>query len=411
MRRQVCGTLVDPAWPRPVEGCIVYQAGEILETREAPAGDAEMLLDLRGSEDAYILPGLVDLHVHLRGLGLSYKEDEATGTRAAAAGGITLVADMPNTVPRLDTPEAVAAKLRALREKSLVEYRVYAAIPRDPGLVEKLATLPGVAGFKIYPGDLEARHESVDRVLGSPGTLVVVHPELPEGAARPCPEDPASCATLRGCHWEEAAVEYLASLSPLARLHITHASCASTIEAAKRHGYTVDTAPHYPIYTAPRRGGCLYRVNPPLRDPPEPALLLRSLLEGRIDTVASDHAPHTPREKAWDPLICPPGIAWLEAWPRLLACLVASRALGVAEYAALASTGPARILGERRCLEPGCPSSLTVMRISRSRFEGPTHSKAKAVPYFMAELCSETLATIVRGRTVYLAPRGPVEKI
>lgn len=393
----MCGRVYDPASGVVGEELRVVvdtRAGVVRELRE-PGGACGL-----GGPGAVVLPGLVDMHVHLRGLGLSYKEDEVSGTRAAARGGITLVADMPNTVPRLDTREALLEKLARLRRDSVVEALVYAAVPRSPGRLDELLGVPGVAGVKVYPRDLEERWPAVEEALSRDGLLVVIHPELPE-AERGDPEDPWARGGLRGCHWEAAAVELVAGSLGGARLHVTHASCPSTVESAKRHSASVDVTPHHLFMEAPRRGDCLYRVNPPLRGLEERMGLLKLLLGGVVDAIASDHAPHAPREKNGDPLACPPGIAWLEAWPHVLSCLVSAGALSWAEYARLASTGPAELLGAERCLEPGCPASVTVLRPLWGRIGAPAESKAKRIPYFMWRSCTETLATIVRGRVVY----------
>lgn len=407
MRLSICGRLVDPAAGLGEEACVVVDGGRVASLREEPVHGSHVL-DLRGDPGSLILPGLVDMHVHLRGLALSYKEDERSGTLAAARGGITLVADMPNTVPRLDEPSALARKLASLEENSVVEYMVYAAVPRDAEAVEKLASRPRVAGFKIYPSDLEKRWRVVNRLLGREDTLLVLHPELPE-AERSEYENLATRAYARGCHWEAAAPQLLADR--LARLHVTHASCVSTLRAAKKVGATVDVAPHHLLAEPPRGDGCLWKVNPPLRPWPEPWLLLNAVLEGMVDAFASDHAPHAAWEKSGDPLTCPPGIAWLEAWPHVLSCLVSAGALSVAEYARLVSTAPASILGVKRCLEPGCPASITVMRLGRGRFASVQYSKARSVPYFMWRTCSETVATFVAGRAVYLGPGTRLAKM
>lgn len=393
----VCGILVDH---RGVlgEGCVAARGGLVTGIHRKPVS-AERVLDYRGM-GVYVSPGFIDMHVHLRGLRLDYKEDERSGTAAAASAGITLVADMPNTVPRLSTPEALEEKLRALRKRSLVDYAVYAGVPDSPGLVEELASLP-VAGFKIYPGDLEERMEAVKRILELPGALVVVHPELPE-AEKPVAESNSLRAVHRGCHWEAAAVQLLRSLEPRARLHITHASCPSTIEHARNSGFTVDVAPHHLLLQGWGED-CLYRVNPPLRSSIEEWRLLQTLLEAGVNAVASDHAPHAAWEKT-EPLTCSPGIAWLEAWPSLLYCLVEAGALRLEEFLRLAGKGPADILGLRGygVLEPGARADLAAWRPASTRIGAPRWSKARLVPYFMERGCMEVLATLVGGVPVYV---------
>ncbi len=403
----VCGLLHDPlAGMRGEEACIVARDGLIIEVREEPPSGA-LVLDAR-AVGGLVLPGLVDMHVHLRGLGLAYKEDEHSGTMAAASSGITLVADMPNTVPRLDTPATLAEKLKALQRGAVVEYRVYAAVPPrhlEPG---RLLAHPCVAGFKIYPSDLERRHSQVERVLSLHGVLVVLHPELPE-AEKPPMEPGGSQRSLRGCHWETAAVDYVAeAYAPEARVHVTHASCPSSIEEAKRHGFTVDVTPHHLLLEP--QPGCLSHVNPPLREEAERMGLLKALFEGDVDAVASDHAPHAPWEKGGDPLRCPPGIASAEAWPLALYCLVAAGALSLGEYIVLASQGPARIIGAERCLQPGCPASITVLKPTHGRYWPRGLSKAVLTPWMGRRTCAEALASIVAGAPAYMALGLPLRR-
>jgi len=392
----VCGTLVDYRGVHG-EGCVVVEDGVIAGITSRPPS-AVNLLDHRG-RGAYVAPGFIDLHVHLRGLRLSYKEDEYSGTAAAAASGIAMVVDMPNTVPRLATVEALSEKLQALERYSLVDYSVYAGIPGDIEEASRLASMP-IAGFKVYPGDLLDRFSVVRGILGSSDTLVVVHPELPE-AEKPLVESNSSRTLHRGCHWEIAAVELIASLQPRARVHITHVSCPSTLERARSAGFTVDVTPHH-LLLQEWSEDCLFRVNPPLRSPHYSMLLLEKLLGGTVDAFASDHAPHAVWEKS-EPLTCRPGIPWLEAWPQMLYCLVVAKALRLDEYLWLVSRGPARILGLSGygVLEPGARANITVFKPGPGRVLAPGLSKARYIPYFMERSCMEVLATIVGGAVVY----------
>lgn len=403
--RRICGRVIAGAgdsW----DGCLdIDSSGTIREVRE-PAARGE--LDYTGMDDTFIVPGLVDIHVHLRGLRLRYKEDEYTGTRAAARGGITLVADMPNTLPPLTSPETVAWKLRELENKSVIDYRVYLGIPSSRDMLEKLIHLyrsvDRVVGFKVYPADLGERTPLVEELLKHGDILVVVHPELDVGD-RVVSSSEEGRRGLRGCWIERASIEHLSLLSPEARIHVTHASCASTVEAAADSGFSVDVTPHH-LLVEPL-DDCLHKVNPPLRSIIERSLLLKHVVEGRVDALASDHAPHAPWEKMQDPMLCPPGIAWLEHWPHLVSCLVSAGALDMGKYVELLSLNPARIIGVERCLEPGCEASLTVISFKHGRAGAPRHSRARGVPIFMHRLCSYTAATIVKGLLVYFNGRIP----
>jgi len=414
LRWWLCGILSDY---RGVigEGCLELDASRGVISRiskEPPSG--ALVEDYRG-KGFVVAPGFIDLHVHLRGLNLSYKEDEVTGCRAAAAGGVTLVVDMPNTSPPLTTPEALDAKLAALGEGCIVDHGVYAGIPGEPQLLGELASRP-IAGFKVYPSDL--RSPALREALKL-RRLVILHPETPEASRGDLASfEPASRAVHRGCWWEALAVLELASIAPRwASVHVTHASCPSTIEAARGLGYTVDVTPHHLFYEAlPGLDPCLYRVNPPLRGHAERVGLLKLLLEGRVDAVASDHAPHTPREKALPPT-CPAGFPWLEAWPWMLFRLVRAGALSLGEFHWLVSRGPALVLGLRNYgeLSVGARANVVVYDPKTpGRFPGPRHSKARLYPAFMAETAGQPIEVVVGGNKVYFegelaeAPQGAV---
>ena len=391
MAEEYCGVLADSRGVMG-RGCVVVEDGVIAGVR----------LGVRGYHDygdSIVAPGFIDLHVHLRGMRQSYKEDENTGTLAAARAGITLVADMPNTVPRLDTPARVMEKLGSFTRPA-VDYMVYAAVPENRSLVGELARMP-VAGFKVYPEDLE-KHDSVLDAVLSHGGLVVLHPELPW--VESYSEAPSSREAGRPCWSEGAAVEMLPEPAGGTRVHVTHASCPSTIARAKRRGFTVDVTPHHLLWTVDDRMGCLHKVNPMLRGHAESYRLQVLAAEGMVDALASDHAPHAPWEKT-DPLWCMPGIPWLEHWPWAVYRLVKAGLLSLERFLYMVSTGPARILGlggRLGLLEPGYRANLTVFNPRATwRFEGPRHSKARLWPSLMTVQAGAPVATIVGGVLVY----------
>jgi len=400
LEEAICGNLYDSRGPLG-EGCLLVDKdrGVILDVKKEVRGVRKH--DFRG-KGLLVLPGLIDLHVHLRGLKLSYKEDEFTGTVAALSAGILLVVDMPNTVPRLDRPESLREKLRCLEERAVTDFGVYGGIPKDPSLLRELAKMP-IAGFKIYPEDLALREESVRLLDGlEDRRLVVVHPELPE-ALRPVVEDNLSRGLHRGCHLEASAVMYVAKLVRRHRIHITHASCPSTVREAKGLGLTVDVTPHHVFYGS-SLDGCLWKVNPPLRDDLTRNSLLNILIHtDMIDALVSDHAPHAPHEKV-DPLSCMSGFAWLEAWPWLFFRLVAVGAMSLERFLELLTVGPARILGVERTyglLEPGYRANIIVIDPNaRWRFPGPLRSKDRHLHLFMRELRGRVVASFLGGELV-----------
>ena len=362
-------------------------------------------VDLRGL-GSIALPGIVDMHVHLRGLELSYKEDEASGTLAALTGCVTAVVDMPNTRPPLKTVGALRAKLESLRSNAYVDYGVYAGVPEDADTVSRLAEHP-IAGFKVYPEDLLLPERVLCRVLEvleAKGRILIVHAEHPEMLHVDFGFDRG---VYRGCVVETAAVEEVKRLMARCgfkpRVHITHASCPSTVLKAKGYGFTVDVTPHHLLfdegnfrYLASR--WCESKVNPPLRGLIERSLLWRLLLEGYVDAIASDHAPHAGYEKLWlHPSQCSPGFPGLEDWVGVLARIFESLGL-LGLFTELTSMNPSRILG----LPPmSSRNTYTILGLEVENSPGCIHSKARVSPYLGAPRL-KCLASVIRGEIAYL---------
>ncbi len=399
---RITGRFYAPPLTEPTVLTVCVESGRVVGVERGGRGD--IVFD----ERLLILPGFVDLHVHLRGLRLSYKEDELSGTLAAAAGGVTLVADMPNTEPRLDNVEAIGLKLASLRRNAVVDYGVYAGVPRVPGEASRIASSGHVLGFKVYPEDIE-RVEELEEVLYEAwrhGLLVVLHSEHPGLLREGCgPGERWKCRSIEA---ELAALEEITSRAPRGlKLHVTHASSAALVKTAKRMGFSVDVTPHHLLLDSrvEEREGCIAKVNPPLRPPDEREKLLELLVAGMVDAVATDHAPHTVEEKMREFEECPPGIPSLEHYARLMLTLLNRGLLGLQDIVALLSTNPASILGIEGygCVEPGCVASYTVVDLRREgRILGyETFSKAKLTPYEGWAYRGEPIATIVRGRVVY----------
>lgn len=372
------------------------------------ASDLKGALDLRGL-GSIAIPGVMDIHVHLRGLDLSYKEDEASGTLAALSGCIVAVVDMPNTKPPLKTVKALRAKLEALQANAYVDYGVYAGIPEDEDIVWSLAKEP-VAGFKIYPEDMRVRRGILCNVLKAleyKGGILIVHAEHPDLLG----VDYGFDRTIyRSCVVESSAVDEIKKLlvecGSRPRVHITHASCHSTILKAKEYGFTVDVTPHHLLFDMDNfkplnSTWCESKVNPPLRDLVERSLLWKLLLEGYVDAIASDHAPHARFEKLWlHPSQCSPGFPSLEDWVGTLS-LVFHRLNLLPLFTELTSLGPARILGFKPWGFTGSKAYFTILSTDVEISHEPVFSKAKISPYLNKPKL-RCLATLIRGRLAYL---------
>jgi dihydroorotase len=379
-------------------------------------------LDLGG---AVLAPGLVDLHVHLREPGQEDKETIASGTAAAVAGGFTTVCCMPNTVPPLDEPGRLHYVAEKARRAGLARVLPVAAITR--GLAgERLADLAALveAGAVAFSDDgRPVMHAGLMRhaleYAKDLGVPVITHAEdltlrgdgvMNEGPTATrlgLPGIPAAC--------EVVAVGRDLELAGLtgARLHVAHVSAAGSIAAlarARAGGATVtaETAPHYLALTDAACDGwnTAAKMNPPLRSAADRAAIVDALVDGTIDLVATDHAPHTPREKEAEFAAAPFGVVGLEtALGVVLDTLVASRRLALIDALRLLTGAPRALLGLPDPLLPGHEADLMVFdpdatwTVERARFR----SKGRNTPFEGATLPGRILGTWVAGRRVFEA--------
>jgi len=358
------------------------------------------------------LPGFIDIHVHLRGLQLSYKEDERSGTLAAAHGGVTAVVDMPNTVPRVNSVQVLEEKLRSLETRAAVDYALWVGVPDRIEELFRMLSYRGVAGVKVYPEDYERLGELLrsERVGGA---RFVIHAEDPRHISEGC--GPGERWRCRPSEAESLAADAIGRIVEAAGgyVHITHVSTPSTLILAKRRRWSVDTCPHYVLLSAgdEEKLGCAAKVNPPLR-PRAVAEALSAMLP-EVDAIASDHAPHSPEEKSRGFDECPPGIASLDFFAPLIFTLVYSGLITLGDAVRLTSRGPAKILGLPGwgCIDVGCVASFTVVDPSAEtevRAEDMA-SKARVTPYGGLKLRGRVVATVVRGLLAYHLGEFPGE--
>lgn len=412
--------IIDPSQGLDGQGDLLIQNGKIAAlggdlSRFAPQADEE--LDCRGLVAA---PGLVDLHVHLRDPGQTQKEDVLSGCRAAAAGGVTSLLAMPNTVPPMDSPERVRSLLERAREADASVYTAacitrglqgeepadWAAL-REAGavalsddgqpvkntacLLEALCKAPGL-------GLLVAAH-CEDKFLASGGLMNkgAVSSRL---GVKGIPNAAEDCGTAR---------EIAAAASVGAPIHICHVSTRGSvalIRDAKRRGVkvTAETCPHYLLLTeqALEARDADYRMNPPLRTEEDRQAVLEGLRDGTIDAVTTDHAPHTPEEKSAF-LSAPNGCIGMET--SLAAALTALDGwLTLPEIVEKMSCVPARILGiPAGSLKPGSVADVVLFDPAREWVVDPEklHGKSKNTPFKGMTLRGKVTATFSRGRKVF----------
>jgi dihydroorotase len=419
------GRILDPACDRDQAGDLLAVDGRI------EAVDAG--LDARGAEvidaeGAWIAPGFVDLHSHLREPGQEYKEDIASGGRSAVAGGFTAVACMANTNPVNDDPAMTDFILdRAEHDSPARIYPVAAATRGQKGevmtemstLVEAGAVAFSDDGRTIMDAGVMRRVLEYSKLVGA---AVISHcedrhlvgrgvvNEGPVSTRLGLPGNPAIAETLHVIRDIE-----LADLTG-AHLHVAHVSTADAVAALRRARdrgvhVTAEVTPHHLTLTEEETLGydTNTKVAPPLRSAADVAACRLGLVDGTLDAIATDHAPHAVHEKDQEFTLAPPGMIGFETAAAVVLDLVREGLLSPLELVRRLSTNPARILGRQGgSLAVGEPADVVVLDPERRWTYDPAKgwSKSRNSPWAGRTLTGRVIATLVAGRMVYHADRG-----
>jgi dihydroorotase len=371
------------------------------------------------------LPGLVDLHTHLREPGREDAETVETGSRAAALGGYTAVCAMANTSPVADTAGVVEQVWRLGREAGLVDVQPIGAV--TVGLAgERLAELGAMATsaatVRIFSDDghCVADPRLMRRALEyvkAFGGIIAQHaeePRLTEGAQM---HEGEVSTRLGLTGWPAVAEEAIIARDVLlaehvgSRLHVCHVSTAGSVEVlrqAKARGVrvTAEVTPHHLLLTDELAASYdpVYKVNPPLRTGVDVRALREALIEGVIDVVATDHAPHAVEDKECEWAYARPGMVGLEtALPIVLSVLGEQWDL-IAERMSRAPARIAGLAGHGGSLAPGEPANLTLVDPAARRQVDPAElaSRSRNTPYAGMTLPGRIVATFLRGEATVL---------
>ena len=397
--------------------------------RVADWNDVEQHTLVEDVGDLVVMPGLVDTHVHVNEPGRTEWEGFETATRAAAAGGVTTLLDMPlNSVPATTTVGGLAAKREAARGKCTVDVGFIGGVV--PGNTHQLAPLraAGVLAFKCFlvdsgvdefPGVHEEDLRAAFPVLATLGVPLMVHAEHPAHIVTPPvggSADYAAYLASRPPAAERAAIELLVRLVEWCRVpvHIVHLSSSAGLVAvreARARGLpiTAETCPHYLTFAADEipSGATEYKCAPPIRAAPEREALWQGLLRGDIDMVVSDHspAPAAMRSRgdffaAWG------GIASLQLGLSAVWTGAAPRGVGLAELARWMAGAPASLVGLRRRkghIASGRDADLVVWDPSASAVVDPVllQHRHPLTPFAGRRLRGVVHATYLRGRLLY----------
>jgi dihydroorotase len=419
------GHVLDPASGR--DGCadvlladgLVAAVGQGIEARDAEIIDAS---------GCWVTPGFVDLHTHLREPGQEYKEDIASGGRAAVAGGFTTVACMANTAPVNDDPAVTDYILDRARQDSPAHVVPVAAATKGllgrvmtemVALVEAGAVAFSDDGHTIMDSGVQRRVLEYSRLAGRP---VIVHAEdrtlVGEGVV-----NEGSVSTRLGLPGNPVIAEAVHVARDLmlaeftgAHVHVAHVSTAASVQLlreARVRGVhaTAEVTPHHLTLTDEAVLGfdTNTKMAPPLRSAEDVRACIEGLADGTIDAIATDHAPHAVHEKEVEYSAAPPGVIGLETAVAVVLALVREGRLSPLQLVKSLTVKPAQVL--RLCcgrLDVGAPGDVTVLDPTRAWTYDPAkgYSKSRNSPWAGARLQGRVVATLVGGRLVYHVDRG-----
>jgi dihydroorotase len=402
---------------------IAVKDGKIVFTGEIDSTfSADEIFDAWG---LYVLPGLIDAHVHFRDPGLTEKEDFETGSASAAMGGITCIADMPNVIPVTSTVKRFNEKIKTAKQKTYIDFALFSLLTNDnTGEMEELQKA-GALGYKVFmgmsTGDIACPDEKIlleqMKKSAAMGMRMGFHAEdsaINEVSILECKKNPdtSPAKTLSEARPVSSEVSAIKKISRFVKdsgtkIHIHHVTSRDgirLIKQIKEEGVDIscETCPHYLLLNTDNDA---VKVYPPIRNEYHRTGLWEALSEGVIDMLASDHAPHLASEKSkniWD---SPGGITGVETITRLMLNEVNKGRLSLNALVRLMSAQPAKIWGiypRKGNLLPGADADITLVDMNKREIikKENLHSKNKICIYDNYEIQGCPEAVIVRGKFV-----------
>lgn len=376
-----------------------------------------------------MLPGVIDIHAHFREPGAAYKEDWESGSKAAAHGGVTLVFEMPNTMPPATTLQRVEEKSRIAGSKCVIDYRVCGGVRK--GNIHELAGMAGSVGAfgEIFMcesfGEMQiGKAELLEayKEIAKTGKVAITHAEdadineyFKEKLKKK--DDPSIHSEARPPLSEAVAVAtalYLAKSTGV-KLHLTHLSTRESMllvrSMKRRMDVTCDVTPHHLFLTEEnvKELGNFGKMNPPLRSREDQDALWHGIAAGVVDIVASDHAPHTKEEKKKPYWEAPAGVPGIETMLPLMLTAVRRKWIDLYKLTKLLSINPAKRMGlypQKGVLREGSDADIVVVDLNRKHeISGRSlYTKCKWTPFEGFQTVGAPVMTVSRGRIVYSQP-------
>ena len=415
------GTVINPGDKTMTKADVLIKDGTVAEVAPAIKENADEVYDAKG---CYVMPGFIDLHVHLRDPGLEYKEDIQTGGAAALHGGFTTIVAMPNTKPVADRPDVIDyVKHKAEAVTKVHVLQTGAVTKGQKG--EELADIHGMAAAgsrtisedgksvmnaQLYREGMQAAAEEGLVVLAHCEDINMVHGGVMNADAKA--NELGFAGITNSVEDVIVARDILLAKETGVRLHLCHCSTKDSVrmvELAKEEGLpvTAEVCPHHFCMTSDdiTEDDSNYKMNPPLRTKEDVEALQKGLADDIMDVIATDHAPHAASEKEQGIQKAPFGIVGLETAAALTyTALVKPGILTPMQMAEKMSYNPAKILGlDKGTVEAGSPADLTIFDPECEWVIDPAEflSKGKNTPFGGKKVTGKVMATIVDGEIVY----------
>ena len=395
---------------------VLIEDGTISTVDAAEHARADEIIDATG---LHLLPGVIDDQVHFREPGLTHKEDFRHATRACAKGGVTTFLEMPNTIPPVTNQELLDAKLKLASENCLVNYGFY--IGATPDNIEDLKSARRTPGIKIFIGSSTGQllvddQQALERIFAETTLPLTAHCEdeqtFRENAARFAGETDVSTHSKVRDH--QAAIIATRRAIDLAkrhnhRFHVLHVSTGDEVPliAEARGIVTAEVCPHHLFFNIDdyQRLGSLVKMNPSIKTAADNQRLWAALLDGSIQVVATDHAPHTIEEKALPFPECPSGLPAVENSLALMLNQVAAGRCSIEQVVRWMCEAPARvwdIVGKGR-IEDGYDADLVLVDLSLQQTVLNENQQTKSgwSPWHGTTLQGWAVRTWVMGQQVF----------